>query len=384
MTDQPLTPDSSGSAAPISPVSGTPVYDAHALPQGAYYPVEPPQLPPVFITWVLIAINLAVFVLMVIRGAGLMDPSIDSLLKWGADFGPLTTHGQWWRMLTSTFVHVGILHIAMNMYILLVSGPFVERLYGNVGFAVVYILSGLGGSLVSLAWHPMLVSAGASGAIFGVYGALLAFLLMQRDSIQPGRVGKILTNAVIFVGYNLAYGAGKSNIDMGAHLGGIAAGFVVGCFLAQPLTASRESRVSRAGLVLAGGLALVIVTAAKLPAYDELQPELQRFAKLETESIGLFSRSVDEVKSNKLSAADFDDLIEKKILPPWNSEMSALRKLRLTPEQNGFVDQLTDYMKTRAEAWEITGRGVRADDVKLVEEGNRKQQVADSLARDIK
>jgi len=167
MTDQPLTPDSAGSAAPISPVSRTPVYDAYALPQGAYYPVEPPERPRVFVTWVLIAINLAVFVLMVIRGVGLMDPSIDSLLKWGADFGPLTTHGQWWRMLTSTFVHVGILHIAMNMYILLVSGPFVERLYGNVGFAVLYLLSGLGGSLVSLAWHPMLVSAGASGAIFG-------------------------------------------------------------------------------------------------------------------------------------------------------------------------------------------------------------------------
>ena len=383
MTDQPLTPDSAGSA-PISPVSRTPVYDAYALPQGAYYPVEPPERPRVFVTWVLIAINLAVFVLMVIRGVGLMDPSIDSLLKWGADFGPLTTHGQWWRMLTSTFVHVGILHIAMNMYILLVSGPFVERLYGNVGFAVLYLLSGLGGSLVSLAWHPMLVSAGASGAIFGVYGGLLAFLLMQRDSIEPGRVGKILTNAVVFIAYNLAYGAGKSNIDMGAHLGGIAAGFVVGCVLAQPLTASRDSRFSRAGLVLGGGLALVIVAAVKLPAYDELQPELQRFAKLETESIGLFSHSVDDVKSNRLSAADFDDLIQKRILPPWNAEMTTLKKLRLPPEQNRIVDQLTDYMKTRAEAWEITGRGVRADDVKLVEEGNRKQQVADSLARDIK
>src|SRR5947209_5351039 len=77
----------------------------------------------------LIVVNVAVFILMVINGVGFMDPSIDGLLRWGADFGPLTTHGQWWRLFTSTFVHIGIIHIAMNMYILLSIGMFTERLF---------------------------------------------------------------------------------------------------------------------------------------------------------------------------------------------------------------------------------------------------------------
>jgi len=340
MNDQ-LLPDP-GSAVPIG--QGP---EIQLQPQETHFEA-PPLERKVFVTWVLIALNVAVFIVMAVAGVGLFDPAADSLLRWGADYGPLTTHGQWWRMFTSTFVHIGILHIAMNMYILFISGPFVEKLFGNLGFAVLYLLAGLGGSLTSLAWHPMLVSAGASGAIFGVYGGLLAYLLMQRNSIAAGRAGPILKNALVFIAFNLVYGASKSNVDMGAHLGGIATGFVVGCVLAQPITAGVASRLARAGLVLAGGLALVAFATTRLPVYDDLQAEIRHFGKVETDSLKLFSDSVQSVKADKISATEFDDIVRHKLLPPWNAEIDVLNNMNLEQEQKGFVNQLVGYMRTRA------------------------------------
>lgn len=222
--------------------------DPEALQAKAFYTGMLYTTPKVFVTPVLIGLNIAVFVAMAINGISIMDPTIDGLLRWGADFGPLTTHGQWWRLITAAFVHIGIIHILMNMYILFSIGMFVERLFGNLGYTVLYLLAGIGGNLVSLAWHPMTVAAGASGAIFGVYGGLMGFLLVQRNAIPSGRVAPLFKGAAIFLGYNLIYGATKSNIDMGAHLGGFATGFVAGCVLAQPLTTSRDSRMSRASL----------------------------------------------------------------------------------------------------------------------------------------
>jgi rhomboid protease GluP len=110
---------------------------------------------------------------------------VGSLIAWGANYGPDTiTNGQWWRLLTSMFLHIGIVHLAFNMIVLLQIGPFVERLVGNVGFLIVYFVSGFAGNVTSLVWNPYTVSAGASGAIFGLYGLLLGFLLMsRRDSI---------------------------------------------------------------------------------------------------------------------------------------------------------------------------------------------------------
>ncbi len=102
------------------------------------------------------------------------------MLNWGANWGPLTTAGEWWRILTACFLHFGIVHLLCNMYALLLAGLLAERLFGNWFYLAIYIGTGLASSLTSLWWHPELICAGASGAIFGVYGALLGYLVNQR------------------------------------------------------------------------------------------------------------------------------------------------------------------------------------------------------------
>lgn len=205
--------------------------------------------PVAFVTPALVALNSIVFLIMVIKGVPFFRPGAHQVLGWGANFGPLTTSGQWWRLLTACFLHFGIIHIAVNMYVLLQVGTFTERLFGNLRFALLYLLAGVGGNLAGLYFHPFVVGAGASGAIFGVFGALLAYLLVQRGVVPRDSAKGIATSAGIFILYNLVAGLARPETDQVAHIGGIIVGFLVGCALARPLARGRAH--VRPGLALA-------------------------------------------------------------------------------------------------------------------------------------
>jgi membrane associated rhomboid family serine protease len=241
--------------------------------------------PRALVTPALVAINVAVFVVMAVAGVSIMNPTPQALLRWGADFGPLVAHGEWWRLLTAAFVHVGILHIALNMWVLFSGGIFTERLFGSRAFLTLYLLSAVGGSLASAAWQPFMVSAGASGAIFGVYGGLVGLLLVQHKSIPKAAVASVGTSAIAFVGYNFLYGivanshilsgvSGISNIDLAAHLGGLITGLIAGCALAFRVDpAAGGARFLRCVAVTVVGLALFVPIGLKLRNQDPKQAE---------------------------------------------------------------------------------------------------------------
>jgi rhomboid protease GluP len=194
---------------------------------------------PYAITYALIATNVLVFAAMVASGVSFTQPTPLDVANWGGDFGPLTlgTH-QWWRLLTSCFVHFGIIHIGFNMYVLFQIGPFIEMAFGRARYLLIYFFAGLGGSLVSVWVHPMAVGAGASGAIFGLYGAVFGFLLRNRRSLDPAVTNSIAKSAGIFVLYNVVYGSITRTTDLSAHFGGLVTGFVVGSLLMRPRSIS--------------------------------------------------------------------------------------------------------------------------------------------------
>jgi membrane associated rhomboid family serine protease len=136
------------------------------------------------VTRALVGMNFAVFLAMVLTGVSPVNPNIPQLLKWGANWGPLSLHGQPWRILTSNYVHIGILHIALNMWCLWNLGGLAELIFGGWTLLLTYTLSGLAGSIASLWWHPMVVGAGASGAIFGLAGALIAALYLGKLGVS--------------------------------------------------------------------------------------------------------------------------------------------------------------------------------------------------------
>lgn len=181
-----------------------------------------------FITPILIYINLGIYILMAVLGLGFISFKGVDLLNWGANYGPMTKGGDWWRLLTSTFLHGGLMHILTNMYGLLFVGIFLEPILGRTKFLATYFLTGLLASIASIWWYEATISVGASGAIFGLYGLFLAFMLTK---VFPTEFGKaFLLSTVIFIGYNLLMGL-VGGIDNAAHIGGLLSGFVVGIIL---------------------------------------------------------------------------------------------------------------------------------------------------------
>lgn len=176
-------------------------------------------------TPVLIDINILVFILMAATGAGILEPSTLALLNWGADFGPLTLTGDWWRAVTCNFVHIGAFHLLMNMYAFIYIGIWLEHLIGTRRMFVSYLLTGLCSAVFSLYMHAETISTGASRSIFGLYGIFLAFLLFHR--IERSQRKALLTSILIFVGYNLIYGI-RAGVDNAAHIGGLLSGFLLG------------------------------------------------------------------------------------------------------------------------------------------------------------
>ena len=336
------------------------------------------------ITPILIAINVAVFAAMLASGFSFTNPTAESFLSWGADFGPLTTHGQWWRIVTAAFVHGSFLHLLMNMLILLSIGLFTERLFGRVGFIVLYLFAGIGGNLASLAWKPFTVSMGASGAIFGLYGGLLALLLLHRNTVPRHRVVSIAKSAAIFVAINLIYGLSQSNVDVAAHIGGLVAGFLLGCGLTGPLVpADPDWRQPRSLAVALAGTALAVILALRMPVADDWRSNLNRLIPLDTKNQRLYNEALRKLQLRQMNAADFTKLIDAQILPPWNSERESFSKLRLSKQQRAIAERLVEYMALRGDAWSLMEKGVSAKDPAMARQSFEKQAAAEAALQTI-
>ena len=223
------------------------------------------------VTFAIIAINAIVYLAMCVKGVPFLHPTAQDVIPWGASYGPLTVGGQWWRLLTEIFVHFGIVHIGVNMYILYQVGVLTEILFGKVRFIILYLVAGLAGSLTSLYVHPLGVSAGASGAIFGVFGALLAFLLIERGVIPKKAAMQIATSLAIFLGYNLIYGLADKTTDLSAHVGGLTTGFVVGCVLLLRPRANAAGRMPQIQIVT-----VIAVTCALAAVGSRFVPKVER------------------------------------------------------------------------------------------------------------
>ena len=198
--------------------------------------------PHAFVTPSLIAINVILYILIVLSRAEIFTTDFDCVIFWSGHYGPLTMHGQWWRLLTSPFVHSGILHILFNMLALWMVGAFVERLFGNCVYLGIYLTSAIASSLVSLMWHAGNIGVGASGAIFGVYGALIGYLIIQKSSL-PRSVWSELRGSVIPLVLLMLYGGLADKMtDNAGHVGGLIAGFGMGMALARPLDSRVRSK----------------------------------------------------------------------------------------------------------------------------------------------
>lgn len=193
-----------------------------------------------WLTPAIIYINAALFVLVALYTQSIMWFPARELVVLGGNFGPLTVDGQWWRLLTSVFLHGGLLHLIFNAVVLANIGIFLEPLLGRVSFAIVYLITGILASLTSLMFNYGVVSVGASGAIFGMYGFFLA--LLTTKLFRPEFRTTFLKNTLGFVALNIAIGF-FGPIDNAAHMGGLVSGFILG-FVWLPFVRKRMMKMA--------------------------------------------------------------------------------------------------------------------------------------------
>jgi membrane associated rhomboid family serine protease len=200
------------------------------------------------LTQIIFGINAAVFLGMLLSSSTIDFPGA-VLVQWGANFGPYTLSGEWWRLLTCVFVHGNLLHIAFNMWCLWGLGALCESLYGRWTFGALYLICGLGASLASIIWNVQVLSVGASGAIFGLAGALIAAFKLGEFSVPRSALSGTLRSLFIFVGFNLVWGLlpnlfGSDGVtDNAAHIGGLITGLIAGALIA--LIAPQRDQVPR-------------------------------------------------------------------------------------------------------------------------------------------
>jgi len=226
-------------------------------------------------TYLLLAINCVVYLWMITHGVDPRDPTEANLLHYGANQTYLVLHGQWYRLLTATFVHVGLIHLATNMWCLWNLGMLGEPLIGPFGMVAVYLITGIAGNLLSMAWSvgwwdhthdPFFlqqVGAGASGAVFGIAGILIV-LLSNRRLPFPWEVLRQLRRRVVqFAAINLVIGLGTMFVNVGihidnmAHIGGFVSGLALGVPLVPRMTAGRERYLNRQKVTFAAACFLL-------------------------------------------------------------------------------------------------------------------------------
>ena len=194
---------------------------------------------------------------MVLSGVSPLSPTPVQLVTWGANFAPLSLGSQPWRMLASNYVHIGIIHIFFNMWCLWNLGLLAERIFDRWSYLLVYTASGIAGSLASLWWHPRGIGAGASGAIFGLAGGLIAVLYLGKLPIAKAALKPTLKSLIMFAAYNLFFGLAPG-IDNSAHLGGLAAGLGLGAVLARSYSEPPEIRARWRNYVAVGTTLLLL------------------------------------------------------------------------------------------------------------------------------
>ncbi len=327
--------------------------------------------PKAYVSDFLVKFIIGIFILMVINGVGIMSPKVEGLISWGSNVSYLTTSGQWWRLFTCMFIHIGIIHLIFNIWVLKAVGPLVERLFGNAAFFIIFLFSGVCGSLNSIYWHSNSISAGASGAIFGISGALLAYIAVFGKSI-PMEVFKDLKSSYLsFIVYNLIFGAAITGIDNAAHIGGLIGGFVMGYFLAMPL--DLDLRKVKVGSTIFKGIILsVVITSfiwSLIPKYTgEFQQTLEWFAKEETAANEKFKYHIKILRDHPEKAIEVADGIDKDCLIRWISIVNRFSKLKIPTNTVVYRRwQVTlKFAKIQQDSMENMVQGLKRNDINKI------------------
>ena len=331
-------------------------------------------------TAIIIGANILVFIAMIVSGVNILGPNSVTLLKWGADFRPAVLEGQWWRLLTCCFLHIGIIHLLVNMYALLYIGVLLEPFLGRIKFTLAYFLTGILSSLASIVWNEATVSAGASGAIFGVYGLFLALLTTQL--IHPSVRKPMLKSMLFFVVLNLSIGF-TGLVDNAGHIGGLVSGLLMGYIYYPSLKKPWARGLKYAVTILPAlvFLTLTFFTVRVLPNnVGKYEQQMKIFASRDSLALDAIAQFKDFPKGAQR------DSLKTKAIGYWEQNIELVRTIdkgKLPAEFHERDQKLMVYCKLRITLAEMIARPAeersRADNETI--EGTSRQ--LDSMMKEL-
>jgi len=379
----------------LLPKETTPEFLAHVEDHRRFRENLKALAPRAPVTHVIIGINVVVFVLLLIAGAGFgySDGRVEFPFT---NYGPLTWDGQYWRLITAAFVHFGVFHLAFNMYALYSGGNTTERLYGSARFAVIYLLAALAGSVASGLWDGSRNSAGASGAVFGVYGALLVFVLRRPKDIPRDVLKAVRGGAISLCVYSLAMGFAMPFVDNAAHVGGLLGGALAGLLLVRPFEPAARARPQPWRITaVAVGICAVLALIAPRPSWREFHGwQTQGIVIRQFELVKRFEALVAAADTGKLGGPAAAALIRSEVVDPWETSSKALLESPssgLTPLQARWREAYQDFSSSMLQNITLTARrleikesGQELEDAKLaVANSSRRAREAANRLSDV-
>jgi len=344
------------------------------------------------VTLALVAANVLVFLAMLGFGAGWSHHSSSVQLTWGANFGPATQDGQWWRLGSAMFLHFGIVHLALNMWALWDVGRLMERLYGRWRFVLLYLASGVAGNLLSLVIQGnKAVSGGASGAVFSLYGALLVFLWRERRYVEPREFRWLFGFACLFTVATLVMGVLVEGIDNSAHIGGLVCGALLACILACPWAGNPRPPTLTGRLAALGLLGVAVgavLTHIPPPSYrmgDELraQAAIRKFLLEDRVLNQRWESLIDSGRRDRLSFDQLAGAIDTRIAAEYQENFEELAGLELgagAPSAK-TLEVLRNYANLRSDASHAMAEGLRAKDAEKIRKALESARQAPMLAQ---
>lgn len=257
-----------------------------------------------------------------------------TLFEWGANAGSFTVHGNWWRLLAALFLHLDPLHLIVNMWVLWSTGRLVERLFNSVSFAAIYFAAGIVGGLLSIAWNPAGMTVGASGAIFGILGAFLAYMLHGRTRIPQPVMRAHLIPTTLFIFFSILNGLAEVGIDNAAHIGGLATGLLLGWAFARPLQrelgwvqlAQSVGAVLLVTLASAGLLLQVTGPVSRPGPQEQFLLDHPWYRAGEAANLLHWQEIANQVNAGTIPNTDLKRHFENEIIPFWREAEPRLRK----------------------------------------------------------
>jgi membrane associated rhomboid family serine protease len=341
-----------------------------------------PHLP---VTYGFAALCVLMFAITISHGAQwFKDPGLVEI-GWGSNFSPSTIGGQWWRLLTYSVLHFGVIHLVFNLWALISFGVMGERLYGSLRYAIICLVAGVVGGMTSVVMNPHINSAGASGVIFGIFGALLVAHLRGADAIPPTVQRSLRNSTLFFVLVSLGSGFVVAGVDNAAHVGGLIAGICMGLAFQSPRRVIRMAAPALlAVLVVLTGAGLARRAVATPTAETAYWKTMRWFIDGEAGVVKNWTDLQDLARAQKIGDDALADRLEKEVAPFWREASERLKPLEFDVGTEIF--DAHQYMKAfangRSHAIELCISGLRKHDPEIAGACMKEMAEVDDMIRE--